>query len=323
MKNIHTKHISLALALFILLSLFALCSCGGNDDGDGKLSVVSTIFPSYDFAKQIGKDKANVKMLLPPGSESHSYEPSMKDIIAIRQCDLFIYVGGVSDSWVDAILDSFDKKPRTLKLMDCVEAREEEVVEGMEHEDDGDDDDGHSENDLEYDEHVWTSLKNAADIVDAICKEMSDADPENADAYGENAASYKKEILDLESRFAGYVSSKENIIMIFGDRFPFLYFAKDYGIEYYAAFQGCSTDTEPKTKTVAFLQDKVRSSGVGTVFYIEFSNHKIADSIAEHTGAKTALFHSCHNVSYEQISAGTTYVSLMEENLETLKRAFG
>ncbi len=318
------------LCLLLALSLAALSGCGSDDapsqeesGGEEPLRVVATIFPGYDFARAAAGDLAEVQLLLPPGAESHSYEPTPADILAIEACDVFIYLGGESDAWVDTILESMDREGIRLRMVDCVELLEEETVEGMEDED-------HDHQDTQgpgavvgMDEHVWTSPANAAQITRAIGEALGEADPENAQVYQENAQVYAGEIEALDEQFRTFFEGLSDPTMVFGDRFPLRYFAEEYGISYYAAFPGCSTQTEPSAATIAFLTEKVRQEGLGTVWYIEFSNHLVADSIAEATGAQAALFHTCHNVSQEEMDSGATYVSLMEKNLQTLQEQMG
>lgn len=305
------KILSILLITFLILSLFG-CSNTPKYDPD-KLLIVTTIFPPYDFVKQITKDHATVIMLLPPGSESHSYEPTPKDIITIQGCDLFIYNGGLSDSWVNTILDSISTPINTLKMIDMVELDTEETH--LDHDD-------HEEEELEeYDEHVWTSIRNSIKIVQTITNKIVEIDEGNKEDYIKNSQSYIAELNTLDQAFTSFFSTAKKQPLIFGDRFPFLYFVKDYGLEYYAAFPGCGHETEPNAANIASLIDIVKKDSINYVFYIEFSNHIIADGIAEATGAKTALLHSCHNVSFEDIKNGATYLSLMQQNLSTLKEA--
>lgn len=293
------------LACFTLT--FCLVSCGKTgSDNNGKISVVATIFPAYDFARHVCGESGEVKMLLPPGSESHSYEPTAQDILKIQNCDLFIYTGGESDVWVDKILHSMDRKINTLKMMDCVSVIEEEHAEEEEEE-------------LEFDEHVWTSPTNAVQIIEQIKNRLCEIDSAQKDLYAEKAASYITEINQLDRDFREFFDTVENKILIFGDRFPLLYFTNEYGLEHYAAFPGCAEHTEPSATTIASLIQKIKENNLTTVYYIEFSSHNIADSIANATGADTALFYTCHNVSKQQFSQGVTYVSLMRENLSMLK----
>lgn len=316
----------------LLLAVLLLAGCAGgnqpdtetNESGTGELEglrIVSTVFPGYDFARAVAGDLAEVTLLLPPGMESHSYEPTPADILAVQECDLFICLGGESDAWVDTILSAVEPNGEILRMMDCVELLEEETVEGMESQEHDHDENGLGEV-MELDEHVWTSPRNAADITTAIGETLAGMDGSNAEIYRENAAAYAGELENLDQRFADLFAGVEHPVMVFGDRFPLRYFVERYGVEYYAAFPGCSTQTEPSAATVAFLTEKVKTEQIGTVWYIEFSNHLVADSIAEAAGADTALFHTCHNVTQEEMDSGATYISLMEGNLERLQQAF-
>ena len=315
-----------AFLCMILALLLLLSACGQSveeDTNPDQLTVVATVFPAYDFARAVGGDLADVQLLLPPGTESHSYEPTPADILVVQDCDLFIYLGGESDTWVETILESVELRGQTLRMVDCVPLLEEETVEGMESYEEGHDHD-HDEAPglgevVGYDEHVWTSPKNAALITRAVGDKLAELDPANADTYAANSADYAAQIEDLDREFADFFAGVEDRTMVFGDRFPLRYFAEEFGIDYYAAFPGCSTQTEPSAATIAFLTDKVREEHIPTVWYIEFSNHLVADSIAESAGVKTAMFHTCHNVSADDLAAGATYVSLMEQNLETLR----
>ena len=310
----------------ILALLLLLSACGQSTEEDtdpDQLTVVATVFPAYDFARAVGGDLADVQLLLPPGTESHSYEPTPADILAVQDCDLFIYLGGESDTWVETILESVELRGQTLRMVDCVPLLDEETVEGMESYEEGHDHD-HDEAPglgevVGYDEHVWTSPKNAALITRAVGDKLAELDPANADTYAANSADYAAQIEDLDREFADFFAGVEDRTMVFGDRFPLRYFAEEFNIDYYAAFPGCSTQTEPSAATIAFLTDKVREEQISTVWYIEFSNHLVADSIAESAGVKTAMFHTCHNVSADDLAAGATYVSLMEQNLKTLR----
>ncbi|MDR1712564.1 MAG: metal ABC transporter substrate-binding protein, partial [Coriobacteriales bacterium] len=252
----------LSVALAALLAAMMLVGCGGitdSDNGDdGKVNVVATIFAPYDFTRAIAGEKAEISMLLLPGAETHSFEPTPQDILKLQNCDIFIYVGGESDDWVDGILASMDtSKMKIVKLMDCVEVVEEEVVEGMEDEKadeasatgqsaEADD----SEEEAEYDEHVWTSPRNAKLIVSRISDALCEVDPANAETYKANTTAYLAQLDELDNRFQTIVDAGERKTIIFGDRFPFRYFADAYGLDYYAAFPGCSTETEASPATV-------------------------------------------------------------------------
>lgn len=281
------------------------------------LSVVCTIFPAYDFARQLAGDTAQVRLLLPPGSESHSYEPSPRDIIDIQEADLFLYAGGESDNWVDGILASMgDDAPRAFRLTDCVTLLAEETSASMEAEERD-----HGEEAAEMDEHVWTSPKNAMLIVAQLCDTLCEIAPQNAQVYEEALSAYLTELEALDAAFEETVANGKRDLIVFGDRFPFRYFAHDYHLRYDAAFPGCSEDSEPSVRTVISLVDTIRAEQIPVVFYIEFSSRKTADVLAEETGAKELLFHSCHNVSAEELEDGATYLSLMWNNVAALKEA--
>lgn len=297
-----------------------------------KLRIVTTIFPSFDFAKQVGGENVEVTMLLKPGMESHSYEPTPVDIITIMNSDIFIYAGGESDVWVEDLLEGNDGNVESYALLDWVDPLEEETAEGMQvkgHDHDHDHDHEHSHDhavhleETEYDEHVWTSPKNAMVIVEELCRVMSEQDPAHAAVFKENAASYEEKLSELDSAFAAVVEQAKRSTVIFGDRFPLLYFVKTYGLDYYAAFPGCSMETEPSAATVAFLTDKVREEQIPVIFYLEMSNGKIADAIAETTGAQTMVFYSGHSITAKDLEAGEDYLSLMYRNVEALKAALG
>jgi zinc transport system substrate-binding protein len=288
---------------------------------------VATIFPEYDFLRQVAGDKINLTMLLTPGAESHSYEPTPKDILNVQDADMFVYVGGDSDAWVKSIMESVDQSNmKVVTLMDCVSLVEEETVEGMEPEDESTSDDDvilndDTEEQPEMDEHVWTSPKNAILIVQKLCDVLSTIDPVNADVYKENTNIYILKLKALDKEFQDVVDNAKRKEIVVGDRFPFRYFVDEYGLTYYAAFPGCSTDTEASAATVAFLIDKIKEDGIPIVFHIELSNEQMCDSICSATGAKKELLNAVHNVSKEDFEAGITYLELMEHNVEVLKEA--
>ena len=312
MERLLTFLIALAMAL-------ALAACGREPAGeeDEGLSVVTTVFAPYDFARTLAGDLGTVTMLLPPGSEAHSYEPTPKDILAIQNADVFIYVGGVSDAWVADVLDSVAGDVRAVTLMDCVELLEEETVEGMEG---GDGHEGHAHA-TEYDEHVWTSPRNAMLICDRIAAALCEADPGHEASYKARLAAYKLELSRLDAEFKSIAAHGERDTVVFADRFPLLYFARAYGLEYYAAFPGCSEDAEPSAATVAFITDKVRQEDIPVVFHVELSNEDMADTVCGETGAAKRQFNACHNVTRSQFEEGVTYLDLMWENAEALKEA--
>ena len=315
----------MAVILAAGIAAAAATGCGVKQEepDDGKLKIVTTIFPQYDFVRAIagGTGAVNVRMLLSPGEEVHSYEPTPLDIKEIQNCDLFIYVGAENDVWVDRILENMgDKRPETLRLVDLTETVAEESVEGMMEEKGHDHEESREE---EADEHVWTSPVKAAEITEAIAQKMAELDPANADDYLANAQDYEAKILDLDAQFRQIAENAERKVLVFGDRFPIRYFAEEYGLDYFAAFPGCSSESEPSASTLAFLIDKVREEEIPVVFSIEFSNGNIARAICESTGAVQRTYNSCHNVTKEQMENGATYVSLMSENLETIREALG
>lgn len=302
--------------------LFGCCGCSDvTVTDDSRLSIVTTIYPAYDFARQVFGDTADITLLLKPGTESHTYDPSAKDIVKINNCDLFIYNGGESDQWVTSILEG-TQEINTLRMMDVVELREEEMTDGMQHEHDEEctheaEDHAHEA----YDEHIWTSPVNAAKIVSAVEEAACKIAPENTEDYALAAGDYITQIQELDIRFAELLAEEERYF-IFGDRFPLLYFFKEYDLDYYAAFPGCGSNVEPSAQTISFLFDKLNGDDVvKTVFYIELSNQQIANTLAEDSGLPTAEFHTCHNISADDFAAGETYVTLMEKNYETLKNA--
>ena len=344
------KKFSKLLTLLMILVMCASCFYGCSSDkkeenSSKKIKVVATIFPVYDFLREIGGDKIDLTMLMTPGAETHSYEPTPKDMKTVSNADFFAYVGGDSDEWVDKILDgNKNDKMKVVTLMDCVKTVDEEHVEGMEEEHDHDHDedvdgkddsdkdkdehDEHDEHDHDHDgdepeqdEHVWTSPKNAIEIVKKLTSELSKVDPDNANYYKENSKNYIKKLEDLDKKFEDAAKNGKRKEIIFGDRFPFRYFVDRYGLKYYAAFPGCSTDTEASASTVAFLTNKVKEDKIPVIFHIELSNNKIAKSIAEATGAKMLQLNAVHNVTKEDFEKGETYLSLMEKNLKPLEEA--
>ena len=291
-----------------------------------KIAVVATNFPAYDFVRAVAGDKAGVKMLVKPGAETHDFEPSPGDIIDIQKSKLFVYTGGESDEWIEDVLNDIDAgKVKMLKMMDVVKVVEEEVVLGMEddeHEHHGEDNhEHHDEGKTEYDEHVWTSPRNASKIVESIKEELVKISPENREEFEQNAKKYTEKLAELDRKFREIVEAGERKVVVFGDRFPLRYFVDDYGLEYYAAFPGCSEQTEASSRTVAFLVDKVKTEKIPVVFAIEMGNGELARTIANEAGAKVLTFNALHNVSLDDFKNGRTYVEMMEENLDVLEEA--
>lgn len=309
------KLLSILLMLVLLLSV---CGCGAEpEEPQSGLRIVTTVFPAYDFARQIAGERAAVTLLLPPGAEAHSFEPTAKDMARIHSADLFFRCGGESEAWAEKLLES-GEEIRSLAMLDCVEALEEEHAEGMQIPREE-----HEEEETEYDEHVWTSPKNAIRICEALCGELCAIDPEGESVYRDNLRGYAEKLSALDAAFRQVVDEARFHTMVFADRFPVRYFVEEYGLQYFAAFPGCAEDTEPSARTVAFLIDRVREQGLPAVFYIEFSNEKMADMICEDTGCAKLLFHSCHNVSADELRDGVGYLELMQKNLEALKEALG
>lgn len=324
------KLVSIFLSAVIICGLFSISGCGKTEKvqkSDGKISIVTTIFPYYDFVRQLAGDKADIRLLLSPGSDPHSYEPTPSDIVAIENCDLFIYNGGESDEWVDGVLSSIENKNvKVMKMMEYVPLRHEQSMnhnhEHADHEDMNDDDEGHDhEEGEEYDEHIWTSIRNAERMSASIADELIAIDSKNSDYYNEKKTDYISSLDSLDKKFTEVTNNKKRDTLVFGDRFPFLYFVSDYDLGYECAFPGCSHETEPSTAVVSHLIDFTRDNNIPVVFYLELSSGKIAQIISEDSSAKTMQFSSCHNVTKDDFENGATYISVMEQNLEALKEA--
>lgn len=315
------------IALLTALCLMLLTGCGFAETAQSsepteKLKVVATIFPQYDFLRAIAGDRIELSMLLKPGTEIHSYEPSPQEIIAIQKCDLLIYVGGESDAWIKTILESGPSDTRKdIALMSLVEL-EDAAMHDHEHDEDHEQQTGHDHHQYdEYDEHVWTSPVNAMAIVSALCDALCEADAANADFYRSNTDAYLAELTALDTAFREVVDTSAHKTLIFGDRFPLTYFVREYGLAYDAAFPGCASETEPSAATITQMMRRIMKEDVKVVFYIELSNHQIADILAEQTKAETRLFYTCHTVSAEDFDAGLTYLDMMKINVESLKTA--
>lgn len=301
------KKICFLFALLILC-IFPLSSC--QTETDSKLSIVALNFPAYDFAKNIVGDKGIVTLLLPPGGESHTYEPTAKDVMRISECDIFIYNGSESDTWVEKLLSSLENRPKTIEMTDFVTLLcfDDHTEENHEHH-------------HEFDEHVWTSLKNSSKIIDGLCREISFVDPVNSGFYKKNAKSYISRIDDLDKRFEALFENSERDTIVVADRFPFGYFINDYNLHYLSAYHSCTEDSEPTPKVIGKLIDYVKKENVPVIFCIEFSNRTVASAVAEDTAATIRELHSCHNVTKKQLSENVTYLDLMEKNYTVLKEA--
>ena len=317
-----------SIVLCVVLLAGILPGCRSEDvRKSGRLSIVTTIFPIYDWCREIlGEEAGNtdLTMLLDSGVDLHSYQPTAADIIRISDCDVFICVGGESDEWTEDALGGADANPDriTVKLLDALGSlvKEEELAEGMEAEEE----EGGEEEGPEYDEHVWLSLKNASVLVNALADAIASADPDRAETYRANAAAYREKLEELDGRYAEAVKAGNKSALLFGDRFPFRYLADDYGLEYYAAFAGCSAETEASFGTIVFLAQKTDELGLTSVCQIESADGSIARTVAENTasGEKTILtLDSLQSVTAKDVSEGTTYLSVMEKNLTVLADA--
>lgn len=308
------------LALALAASLTA---CGQPPlPEDGKTQVVCTLFPYYDFARQIGGDDVDVTLVVPAGRETHSVEPTPMDVIRISQADVFIYNGGESEQWVADILDAAGEDiPCVLSMMDAAELHEEELVEGMQSGTSAHDHHDHDEDgeEIEYDEHIWTSPVTAMALCRAITDGLCQADPDHADSFRARLADYLAALETLDGTFRQIVAEGSRDLLVFGDRFPLLYFCREYGLDYRAAFHGCAGDTEPSLTTLKYLIDLVNEQHIPVVYTIELSSRKVAKAIAETTGAQVRTFHSCQTVSRAEFDAGVTYLQLMEANADVLR----
>lgn len=352
-----------------LLSVFGLTAagCGGGPRkeaaDDGRLNVVTTLFPYYDFLRQVAGDKIRLTLVVPAGMDSHSFEPTPADMITIQNADVLVCNGGAMEQWVERVEASFEEGEgpgRVVTMMDYVEVVKEEVVEGMEHshghdastctveghnhgeaeivhdtkncdieehhhEDDGHDhgpeyiDDGHG-HEIEYDEHIWTSPVNAMELARVLAEVLAEEDPENGAVYRANAEHFIGELEEIDAEFREIVSGGSRRLIVFGDKFPLRYFFDEYGLEYRAAFSGCSTDTEPSARTIAYLIDKVREEEIPAVYHLELSSPRVAEIISEETGAEPLLFHTCHNLTRRQFDSGVTYLELMKQNAVNLRK---
>ena len=355
------KHLSIFAV--VMASAMCLSGCGSSKkNNDKKLSIVTTIFPEYDWVMNIlgdKKDNADVTMLLDNGVDLHSYQPTADDIVKIKTCDMFIYVGGESDEWVEDVLETADNKDMVvINLLEGLgdQVKEEELIEGMqgeehdhehddhedhddhdeedhdhdEHEEDHDEDHDHEhehhheEGEVEYDEHVWLSLKNASILVDKISGTLQTLDATNADPYEKNAKAYIEKLNALDKEYEEAVAAGSIKTLLFGDRFPFRYLVDDYGLDYYAAFIGCSAETEASFETIAFLSQKTDELNLHTILTIEGSDQKIAKTIVENTTSKDQqilILDSMQSVTSKDVKDGANYYSVMEKNLEVLKEA--
>ena len=372
-KNTKLKRMAWLMALLVTAgTILGAWGCGvrpgpgsgihedkGQDGVDDRLCVVTTIFPYYDFVRQIAGDRVKLKLVVPAGMDSHSFEPTPADIRLIQNADLLICNGGAMEQWVSQVVASLDSESlKVITMMDYVDTVEEEIVEGMEdageehhhshasaddthddhdhdeavHADDDDHDhdaedhdhtddehDDDADYEIEYDEHIWTSPVNAMKITQVITDTLQEMDPADADIFAANAEDYLGKLENLDQESRDVVNGADLDLIVMADKFPLRYFADTYGLRYRAAFSGCASDTEPSAKTIAYLIDKVREEQIPAVYYLELSSHRVAEIISEETGAKPLLFHSCHNVTRREFDNGVTYLELMEQNVVNLR----
>lgn len=320
------KILALLLALWIPAAVLSGCAPQDDSAAFNKLNIVTTIFPAYDWVREIlgdETDRAEITMLLDSGVDLHSYQPTVDDIVKISDCDLFLYVGGESDGWVeDALKNAPNKERKVIRLLDVLgdSAKAEETVEGMQEEEHD------HEEEAEYDEHIWLSLKNAQVLVAAISEALQETDPARKDAYAANAAAYAEKLSALDGEYRAAVDSGKYKTLLFGDRFPFRYLADDYRLDYYAAFPGCSAETEASFETVSFLAGKMDALGLPCVLTIEGTQHKIAETIVQNTAQKNQqvlTMDSMQAVTANDAASGVSYLSIMEKNLSVLKKALG
>lgn len=320
------KILALLLALWIPAAVLSGCAPQDDSAASNKLNIVTTIFPAYDWVREIlgdETDRAEITTLLDSGVDLHSYQPTVDDIVKISDCDLFLYVGGESDGWVDDALKNAPNKDRkVIRLLDVLgdSAKAEETVEGMQEEEHD------HEEEAEYDEHIWLSLKNAQVLVAAISEALQETDPARKNTYAANAAAYAEKLSALDGEYRAAVDSGKYKTLLFGDRFPFRYLADDYGLDYYAAFPGCSAETEASFETVSFLAGKMDALGLPCVLTIEGTQHKIAETIVQNTAQKNQqvlTMDSMQAVTANDAASGVSYLSIMEKNLSVLKKALG
>jgi len=306
----------ISIILITVFSLLALCSCGDTVAETDGLNIVCTTFPQYDYLKNIIGNEENLTLLVDNGGDLHSYEPTAQDIIRISSAELFVYVGGNSDKWVESALKSANNPDlKTIALTDIVDTYKEEYVAGMEHEHE------HGNEHAADDEHVWLSLRNAATITQALCDAVCEIDKTNEQTYRTNANEYIAQLNALDIEYTAVISSAKRNTLVFADRFPFRYLIEDYALEYYAAFAGCSSESEASFQTMAFLIDQTKELGIPVVLTIDGSDGSIAKTVCEETGAKSAELDSCQSVSSADIKNGTSYIDIMKNNLEVLREA--
>lgn len=321
------KKILLIILLIIILAgvIYIFAYTGNkNKTNNNKLNVVVTTFSTYDFVRQVAGDNVNLTFLLGPGVEAHSYEPTASDLAKIQNADLFIYVGGEMEEWTGKVLDSLNtKNTKLVCIADYIEKMEEEEIDSAEEESEEHESEEHVHDHEEgaYDEHIWTSPKNAIKMVEEIEKILAEKDSKNKETYETNANNYINQIKNVQAQIQQIVDNKVRSRLVFGDKMPMQYFIKEYNLEVSAAFAGCSTQTDPSASTIAKLVQRVKEEQIPVILYIELNNGKVAQTIAKETGAKPLQIQTLHNITKDDFTNGETYVSLMQRNLDVLKQA--
>ena len=317
--NIKKLILILFLVLIIIVFGVVIFKRGNNiEKSDEKIQVVASNFASYDFLRAIIGDNENVNLtfLLGAGKDTHSYDPTAHDLITIQNADLFVYVGGEMEKWVDKVLNTLEaENTKIICVADDIETIEEQEIDGAEPEEEEEEEEG------AFDEHIWTSPANAIIMVNTLEKAMEEIDSENSAMYKANAENYIAQIEEVDSKIREIVDNRVRDRLVFGDKMPIQYFINYYGLKVSAAFSGCSTETEPSAKTIAYLENRVKEENIPVVLYIELNNGKVAKTIANETGSKAMQIQTLHNVSKDDFESGETYVSLMKRNLDVLKMA--
>ena len=305
------------ILLTVLLSVFMA------EASYGSVEVVATIFPVYDWVKEISKGSdVNINLLLDSGVDLHSFQPAVDDMVKIAKCDVFVYVGGESDEWVeDSLKNVVNKNQVSINLLKILgdKVKSEEIVEGMEHEHEHHEHEHEHEHESESDEHIWLSLRNAEIICKYIAEKLSELDENNKEIYSQNCSEYVKKLSELDSEYDEVIDKSMRKILLFADRFPFRYMSDDYGLKYYAAFSGCSAETEASFETVMFLSNKVDELKLPYVLTIDGTKHKIAETVISNTKSKNQKILVLDSMQSTTLNNNTSYLEIMQKNLETLK----
>ncbi len=307
------KIISIFITFFIVIGIVIFLALNISNkkeiknDGNNKIKAIATLFPQYDFLKQIGKDKIEVTLLLPPGTETHTYDPSPKDIIGINQSMLFVYTGRYMEPWAEKIINSIDRDVLILDVSKGIEHIADHTHEGHE--------------EVEYDPHIWLDISNAKVMVDNILDSLIKLDSENTDYYIKNAEEYKEKLEELDNSFIQVINNSKRNTICFGDKFAYMYFITKYNLDYITAYDSCSSSAEPSVSKILEVEERIKEENIPVIFYESLSEGKVAKSIAKDLGIEALVFSSVHTVSSEDIKNGATYISVMEKNLEALQKA--